>query len=319
MFKLKGEKQSLGGVITDSFSLVNASWAANIVVVLIVLLVVISMWLVLGAIFSKHIASMVAVLKDDQATTAVVTSSGAGSTKLSGIFLGAGIAFFFIAWVMKIAAGILLRSCWNVATSGSANLTNACKVGFKYFYVYLLVMLFIVALNILMHLVQYIFHFLHWQWLNVVVAILTQLVIYYLVVRISLVEVAAVTEECGIQGFSNSWCVVSGNWWRVVASVAFSSLFYIVVFYLVGLGIFLAVFFPGIAANFHTTLAHLQGGQWPRWFGVLFGIAAVLTMVSLLFTLPSMWASNQVVLYNDLKHRSQGKDHAEESTLESES
>jgi hypothetical protein len=216
-----------------------------------------------------------------------------------------------VAWILKIMNAILVRSSWNTATTGNAKLGDAFRVGLKYFYVYLVVLLVLIVLNALMMVVVYLFSRLNLNWLNIVVAIITQLIVYYITIKLFLVEASTVIEENGMRGFTRSWKLVGRGWWRTLGSFIFSMVFYIAVVYLIGLGIFWMVFLPALSNILSTTPPH----DMPIWFAILAGIFGILTSLCLLFTLPSLIASNQVVLYNDLNHRQKIRNTVKESKV----
>lgn len=296
MFKLKDEKQKLSGVIADSFGLTNATWAPNIVVVLIALVLATVVLLIVG------VSSFVPVMHSinwNQPNPNILNDAIASTTShiSPGRMVGFAIGAFVVVWILKIMNAILVRSSWNTATTANAKLSDAFAVGLKYFYVYLVVLIVLILLNVIMFVVQYAFSRFNLNWVNIIVAIITQIIVYYITVKLFLVEAAAVIEQNGMHSFGTSWRLVGRGWWRTVGSFVFSTLFYMLIIYLIGLGIFWMIFLPAlpnIMGAGHTA---------PLWFGILSGIIVTLTGLVLIFTLPSMVASNQVVLYNDLKHR----------------
>lgn len=305
MFKLKDHSQTLNRVVGDSFSLVNKSWAPNVVVVLIAIVISIIIALITGA--ATHKSLMMATMQLQRAEglggnliEGSVSTSGIGIlANMIGLFVG----LFCIVWVLRIMNGILVRSCWNVATHGNARLGDAFKTGIKYWYVYFCVLLILVIVNVVVYLVQYLFTIVGQHWLNVLVAILTQLFVYYITIQLILVEASAVIDDIGLKGFSVSWKYISGHWWRVLGSVIYSVIFYVLVLYLVGLGIFWMVFMPGIVPTLGASAQMMAQHHLPLWFTVIFAVFGILTLIALIFTTPSMFASNQAVIYNDLKKR----------------
>lgn len=316
MFKLKDQQQTLGAVIQDSFGLLRCTWASNIIVVLAGIVAAIIIMIIFGfasyrsliQIFVQHKAELEA---GQNPLLLIFTSPGTIPSVV--LFL---LGLVFCIWTFKITNAILVRASSNVATTGHAKLGNAFSVGFKYFWVYLLQFLLLLGISIALWVVQWLVSMADIFFLDVVVAIIAQLVIYYFSVKLVLVDAAAVIDDCGIQGFSRSWCVTKGNWWRTVGSLFFSSAFYAMALYFIGLGIFWLVFSPGL----HPVFSTVTGALTPLWFTVLFAIAGVVTLLALVFTVPSMFAGNQTVLYNDLKLRCKKEcSSAKSSTTQEES
>lgn len=305
MFKLKEEKQSLGGVIADSFSLLAHTWAINIVVVLIALVVSGILLLIFGAGPIHSLMKTIAAAKAAQGPgpytpnlAAIAPSFGAVILFLIGIFL--------ISWFLKIINAVIVRSCWNVATTGHAHLGNAFAVGFKYFYVYLLQLLVMIGITVVMYIIQYAVSLLNMHWLTAIVAIITQLIVYYITVKLILVDTAAVVDECGLQGFSRSWNFIAGSWWRTLGSIVFSTLFYVIFLYVIGIGIVTLIFMPAAnSLSMHVVNTANVAATHPTavWFGIIFAVCAIATLLALIFTVPTMLSGNQALIYNDLKHR----------------
>lgn len=306
MFKLKNEKQPLGGVISDSFHLVGHSWAANIVIVLVAIIGSLALLFVFGSSAIVHFAKIIVSMQTLPHGKTVQIAAILPSTAVIVSFL---LGLFLSAWFSLICKAILVRSCWNVALTGHPQLKNAFSVGFKYFYVYFFQLLAIIAVIVAAHVIQFLFSFLNQHWLDSVVAIVTQLFVYYIIVKLMLVDVASVIEECGFRGFSYSWRYVSGNWWRTLGSSVFSYIFYSIFLMFIGIGIIMLVLTPGVQPVYANGISHFMTHahfQDPVWFGVITIVFTLVTFIALILTVPTLVAANHAVLYQDLKQRHQG-------------
>jgi hypothetical protein len=263
--------------------------------------------LFVGGIFVKDsVLAIISAAKVAQAQHQAFSLVAVMPTRQTLIIMA--VCLFLVMWIGRIAKSIITRACWNVATTGSARLSNAFGVGFRYFYVYFMQMLAVAVAIALMYVVQYLFSMIGLLWLNVVIAILSQLVLYYVVVKLVLVDSAAVIDECGMRGFARSWCAISHNWWRTVAALSLSLVFYAVFLYLVFMGISSLVFAPGVNPFFSSYVFAMQGVS-PTWFPMVMCGFGGLTALSIVFTVPTMVGSSQAVLYNDLKNRRQRNYH----------
>jgi hypothetical protein len=224
MFKLKDERQSLTGVIADSFRLLNKTWAINIIVVLIGIVISLIILFLFSWGIIADVMHQVMRLKGHHGAM-----SPTDLPFLKPVFSGPMILFycglFIAAWISKITVAILVRTSWNIATKNEAKLKNAFAVGLKYFYVYFCLLLILLAVYVAVYFVQWLFSLIHLYWLDVIIAILTQLVIYYVAIKLFLVEASAVIDECGIRGIGRSWRVVQGSWWRTVGFLFYLLLF----------------------------------------------------------------------------------------------
>ncbi|OGO90750.1 MAG: hypothetical protein A3F10_06675 [Coxiella sp. RIFCSPHIGHO2_12_FULL_42_15] len=310
MFKLKNEPQRLGGVISDSFCLVAHSWVANIVVVL---MAIVGSFILFSIFGSAAISLFIRLLGEKTPHWETINVVAMMPNSYTIAWLVAGL--FLTIWFLQICNAIMVRVCWNVASIGHAKLGNAFAVGFKYFYVYLLQLLVIIAVMAVMYGIQYLLSLFHQDWLNAIIAILTQMGIYYILLKLILVNASAVIDLCGFRGFARAWNFTSGHWWRTLGSLVFSYSFYLMFIMMIGLGIITLVLMPGLNPVFGSNLAHMMAhmpDSGPMWFGIIMMIFTILTFLAIIFTVPTMMAANQAMIYNDIKYRHNG--HAEVQT-----
>ncbi len=309
MFNLKGNKQNLLGVVGDSFSLLNKTWAANIITVLVYYIV----YLVIQFVFNRQQFAMMfhpTAFMGTQVTQATSGAADASFMSAAGA-LGHGsitmitIGAFLTFWLMMIFRGILVKSCWNMATSGSAKIGESFKMGLKYFYVYFVMLLIYIVIFLVLMLIVYGFSLLNLNWLTAIVSILAACAFYYFLIKFILVEAATVIEDCGFKAIGRSWCLTGAGWWRTLGAIVFSSVFYVSMLLIIGIGIFLAVLLPGFLGDLSHGLGSIANmtASSPHWFLVLYAIDLGVTAICIAFTLPSMLASTQSVLFNDLKQR----------------
>lgn len=300
MFRLKEGQQEVGGVIADSFSLVRHAWAPNILLVLLGVLVCAAILALGGLVVKDELMTIINTAKAAQAQHKMVAFTSLLPSKNTQILLV--VLTVLVVWVSRITKAMLVRACWNVATTGSARLGNALRVGLRYCFVYLFQLIAVAVAVAAMYAIQFYFNKLNIAWVNTVVAIVSQLLLYYVIVKLLLVDASAVIDECGFRGFARAWRFTGGNWWRTVASLALSVIYYAIFLILIFEGISSLVLAPGVSPMFSSPQMIAQSMS-PAWFAICTTVFAALTALSIGFTLPTMVASSQVVLYNDLKNR----------------
>lgn len=300
MFRLKEGQQEVGGVIADSFSLVRHAWAPNVIIILVGFLVSAAILALGGAMVKDEVMALIAAAKAAQAQHQVVSFASLLPGKNAQVVVA--IAFSLVVWVSRITKAILVRSCWNVATTGAARLSNAFRVGLRYSFVYLFQVIAVLLAIAVMYVIQYYASKLNLAWANMAVAIVSQLLLYYVIVKLLLVDTSAVVDECGFRGFARSWRFTGRNWWRTVASLVLSVVFYAIFLVLIFEGVSTLVLAPGVSPMFANPQMMMQTLS-PAWFAIANTVFSALTGLSILFTLPTMVASSHVVLYNDLKNR----------------
>ena len=307
MFRLKEAQQDLGVLIADAFSLLRQTWAPNLLLVILGLLVVAAILAGLnyGALLGlvKHVtATTVQAGKPDNMMQIKVTQVAWPSLAKSISWIG--LLTVVSAWVVAIFHAVLVRASWNSASTGKIRAGNAIAVAFRYCLVFLTQAILLGVLMALERIIGFYLSHAHLFWLDLAYGLIGQLFIYYVFVRLLLVNSAAVIDECGFKGFVRSWQYTRGYWWRTLLVCILP-----VFFYIVFIGVLVYGVVSAIGAPIFNALWMYHPDIWAKtiltaqWFP-----AAHLTLMSvcgliLVLTLPSLLACSRVVLYYDLKHR----------------
>jgi hypothetical protein len=301
MFRLKEAQQDLGVLIADAFSLLRQTWAPNLLLVMIGLLVVAAM------IAGLNYGILHGLAQPHTATTVQLKMTQVNMTQVSQwpqLFKWLGLIAVISAWVVAIFHAILVRACWNSASTGKIRAGNAIGVAFRYCLVFLAQAILLGALMLLERVIGFYLSHAHLFWLDLGYGLIGQLFIYYVLVRLLLVNSAAVIDECGFKAFVRSWQYTRGYWWRTllvcVLPVFFYSVFILVLIYGVVSALGAPIFNALWMYHPDVWVKSILAGTWIS--NAHMGLLSLSALI-LVLTLPSLLACSRVVLYYDLKHR----------------
>ena len=302
MFKLKDYRQSMCGIISDAFALFKGTWAPSILVsfVAVVIAVIISYFIGYQQIIS---AVLEVSVKNGHAHASAIKNYDFYITALKDplhtVTLFTMLSFL-VLWIFKISNAILVKMNHNFALTGKIEFKNAFVVGIKYFYVYLLLMVIMYGICMFTHSLQYTTSILNSSIVNAIIAVATHLFMYWLVIKLMMVEAAAVIDNAGMHGFCKSWVYSKHNWFKIFTSFVLTSFFYIMVVFLVGVGIFWFVFSAGVNPFFASPKAYMHAEWYRDWFGIAIMFFTSITGAFTLLSFPNIMACLQTVLYKDI-------------------
>ena len=299
MYQLKTAQQSVGAIILDSFRLLRSVWQRNVAVILVAYLIAGLVMLLFGmASWSSYIAfihSHSAAIRSGDNLYMVMLQYSLMHHWLFLFLFGVTLA----VWIIKLSTAVLIRIAYLSATNAGASIKECLGVVFRCSLIILLHFLVLIVLGLLAMVLQWAVSCLKFGVLDVLTAIVVQCFVYYVSVKLFFVDVVAVIQGVWLASFCRSWQLTAGNWWRTVSALVFSHAFFTVMIFIVGLGLFWAIFSPGLHPPFAQSLFYF----YPMWFSVLFMVCFALTAIAFFVTAPSIFAATVVVLYQDLMLR----------------
>lgn len=304
MYQLKASQQSVGAIILDSFRLLRAVWQRNVVVILVAYLIAGLVLLLFGmASWSSYIAfihSHSAAIQSGENLYMLILQYSLMHHWLFLFLFGVTLA----VWIIKLSTAVLIRITYMSAAKERASIKDGLSSALRCSFIILLHFVLLIVLAVLALVLQWAVSCLKFGLLDVLTAIIAQCFVYYVSVKLFFVDVVAVVQGLRLASFCRSWQLTAGHWWRTVSALVFSHAFFTVMIFIVGLGLFWAIFSPGLHPPFAQSLFYF----YPAWFSVLFIVCFALTAIAFFVSAPSIFAATAVVLYQDLMLRMQSLD-----------